>query len=44
MMNIASKCQLIEWNGYKLIRVSIQGYNTRQDTDRLMSALKKALW
>ncbi len=30
---------LIDWNGYKLIRVSIQGYNTERETDRLLEAL-----
>ncbi len=34
---------LIEWNGHKLIRVSIQGYNTRRDVDALLRALKKIL-
>ena len=30
---------LIEWNGKKLIRISIQGYNSREDVDTLMTAL-----
>lgn len=30
---------LFEWNGYKLIRTSIQGYNARADVDRLLEAL-----
>ena len=30
---------LIEWNNRKLIRVSIQGYNTEEDVDRLLAAL-----
>ncbi len=30
---------LILWNGYKLIRVSVQGYNTRRDVDKLVQAL-----
>ena len=34
---------LIEWNGSKLIRVSIQGYNTRQDVECLLGALKSLL-
>ncbi len=34
---------LIEWNGRKLIRISVQGYNTRQDIRRLLNALKKEL-
>ena len=34
---------LIEWNGYKLIRVSIQGYNTKRDVNRLLGALKRLL-
>jgi len=28
-----------EWNGNKLIRVSVQGYNTRRDIDKLCRAL-----
>lgn len=34
---------LSEWNGRKLIRVSIQGYNSPDDIDRLLDALKKLL-
>jgi isopenicillin-N epimerase len=34
---------LILWNGKKFIRVSIQGYNTRWDADRLIEALKALL-
>jgi isopenicillin-N epimerase len=34
---------LIEWNSHKLIRVSVQGYNTHQDIDRLLLALKSEL-
>jgi isopenicillin-N epimerase len=34
---------LTEWNGLKLIRVSIQGYNTRSDVDALLNALQKLL-
>ena len=30
---------LMEWNGRKLIRVSIQGYNTEDDIDALIKAL-----
>jgi isopenicillin-N epimerase len=32
---------LIHWNGSKLIRVSVQGYNTRKDLGKLISALKE---
>lgn len=32
-----------EWNGYKLIRISIQGYNTRDDVDKLCDALSVIL-
>jgi isopenicillin-N epimerase len=32
---------LIDWNGHKLIRVSIQGYNSQKDTDALLSALEE---
>jgi isopenicillin-N epimerase len=34
---------LIDWNGYKLIRVSIQGYNSQKDVDALLSALRELL-
>lgn len=34
---------LIEWNGYKLIRISIQGYNTEEDINLLISALRDLL-
>ena len=30
---------LMEWNGEKLLRVSIQGYNSREDVDALVTAL-----
>ena len=32
-----------EWSGYKLIRISIQGYNTRDDVDKLCDALSVIL-
>jgi len=28
-----------EWNGNKLIRISVQGYNTKRDVDKLIDAL-----
>jgi isopenicillin-N epimerase len=34
---------LIDWHGNKLIRLSVQGYNSSRDTDRLLFALKKLL-
>ncbi|MGC8856750.1 MAG: aminotransferase class V-fold PLP-dependent enzyme [Anaerolineae bacterium] len=34
---------LIEWNGRKFIRVSIQAYNTPEDVDTLLSALSALL-
>jgi isopenicillin-N epimerase len=34
---------LIAWKEYKLIRVSIQAYNSRRDVDRLLRALKACL-
>ena len=34
---------LIEWNGNKLIRISVQGYNTRQEIDKLCDALSVLL-
>jgi isopenicillin-N epimerase len=30
---------LMEWNGRKLIRISIQGYNSREDVEALIKAL-----
>jgi len=32
-----------QWNDMALLRTSIQGYNTEQDIDHLLSALKKSL-
>jgi len=34
---------LMEWNGKKLIRVSVQGYNTQNDIDCLIEALETTL-
>lgn len=34
---------LIAWNNHKLIRVSVQGYNTKKDIDRLIFALSSLL-
>ena len=34
---------LIEWNDRKLVRVSVQGYNTWRDIERLLEALGSAL-
>lgn len=34
---------LIEWNNNKLIRVSVQGYNTQQDLKRLLEAFGSVL-
>lgn len=34
---------LITWNDHKLIRVSIQAYNSRRDVDRLLRALTSCL-
>jgi isopenicillin-N epimerase len=31
------------WNGLNLVRVSLQGYNTHEDADRLLEALEKLL-
>jgi len=33
----------IEWNGMHLLRISVQGYNTREDIDRLLQALEKMI-
>jgi len=32
---------LIQWNDLKLIRISVQGYNTRRDVNKLIGALEK---
>jgi len=34
---------LIQWNEWKFIRVSLQGYNTRKDVDMLIEALRSEL-
>ena len=34
---------MIEWNGRQLVRVSVQGYNTRGDVDALVEALRALL-
>jgi len=34
---------LVAWNEWKLIRLSVQGYNSRRDMDRLLLALKTIL-
>lgn len=34
---------LIQWQGRKLLRVSIQGYNSRRDVDKLVKALTNRL-
>jgi isopenicillin-N epimerase len=34
---------LIEWNGQKFIRISVQGYNTQQDVDALVEAMEALL-
>lgn len=34
---------IIDWNGIKLIRFSYQAYNSKEDTERLLAALKKLL-
>ncbi len=33
----------LEWNGHHFIRVSVQGYNSEEDLDQLVSALEKLL-
>ena len=30
---------LVEWNGNKLVRISVQGYNTKRDVNKLIDAL-----
>jgi isopenicillin-N epimerase len=32
-----------EWNGRPLLRISVQGYNTREDLERLVAALREVL-
>ncbi len=32
---------LIQWNRHKLIRISVQGYNTRRDVEKLLTALEE---
>ncbi len=39
----AIEVPLVEWNGHKLMRVSIQGYNSRRDAERLHDALIRLL-
>ena len=34
---------ILSWNGRNLIRVSVQGYNTRRDIDNLLYALERLL-
>ena len=34
---------LISWNGHKLLRISIQGYNTQDDIDKLCKTLAELL-
>jgi len=34
---------LVDWNGNKLVRISVQGYNTRRDIDKLCHALSLLL-
>jgi hypothetical protein len=34
---------ILIWNGMKLIRISIQGYNTRTDTNVLLDAFGQLL-
>jgi selenocysteine lyase/cysteine desulfurase len=31
------------WNGHRLIRISIQAYNSDVDVDRLLAALREAI-
>lgn len=39
----AIEVPLIEWNGHKLMRISMQAYNTPQDGERLHEALSQLL-
>jgi len=34
---------IINWNGRQLVRVSVQGYNTREDVEVLLRALEQRL-
>jgi isopenicillin-N epimerase len=39
----AVEIPIITWNGETLVRISVQGYNTRADVDALVGALAKLL-
>ena len=34
---------LIEWNGHKFVRISVQGYNTQSDLEALLAGLEALL-
>lgn len=34
---------VIRWNGTSLLRISVQGYNAREDLEALLAALKRIL-
>lgn len=34
---------LVEWNGRKLIRISVQAYNTQEDIERLLAAVSHSI-
>ena len=40
---IAVEIPIIDWNGQQLVRISVQGYNTRGDVKALIEALAALL-
>lgn len=34
---------LLDWHGNKLLRLSVQGYNSKRDMDKLVRALRRTL-
>jgi selenocysteine lyase/cysteine desulfurase len=34
---------IFEWNMLKLVRISVQGYNTQEDVDALVDGLERLL-
>ena len=43
LSNYSIEIPYIEWNNQQFIRISIQGYNSQLDVDRLIEALAKLL-
>ncbi|MBI1793832.1 MAG: hypothetical protein HYR70_06535 [Chloroflexi bacterium] len=34
---------LVNWNGMKFVRISVQGYNTQRDADQFLEAMSNLL-